>query len=69
MASIFFIISDSGDWQASYLRKDMEACGSSNAVLKLWFNLVEDSKRLTEQNLSLLYEQMLSTGWACKNIL
>ncbi|KAK4347846.1 hypothetical protein RND71_034185 [Anisodus tanguticus] len=54
---------------ASYVRKGIEACGSSSAVLKQWFNLVEDGKRLTEQNLSLLYEQVLSLGWTCKNIL
>ncbi|XP_059283137.1 protein root UVB sensitive 4 isoform X2 [Lycium ferocissimum] len=58
-----------GILHASYVRKGIEACGSSSAVLKQWFNLVEDGKRLTEQNFSLLYEQVLSLGWACKNIL
>ncbi|KAF3651368.1 protein root UVB sensitive 4-like [Capsicum chacoense] len=58
-----------GILHASYVRKGIEACGSSNAVLKQWFNLVEDGRRLTEQNLSLFYEHMLSLGWACKNIL
>lgn len=68
MVSILYN-NNSGDWQASYVRKGIEACGSSTVVLKQWFNLVEDGKRLTEQNLGLLYEQMLSMGWACKNIL
>ena len=58
-----------GILHASYVRKDIEDCGSSSAVLEQWFNLVEDGMRLTEQNMSLLYEQMLSLGWACKNIL
>ncbi|XP_060191695.1 protein root UVB sensitive 4 isoform X2 [Lycium barbarum] len=58
-----------GMLHASYVRKGIEACGSSSAVLKQWFYLVEDGKRLTEQNFSLLYEQVLSLGWACKNIL
>ncbi|MCD7472241.1 hypothetical protein HAX54_013267 [Datura stramonium] len=58
-----------GILHASYVRKGIEACGSCSAVIKQWFNLVEDGRRLTEQNLSLLYEQMLCLGWGCKNIL
>ncbi|CAN4081601.1 unnamed protein product [Withania somnifera] len=58
-----------GILHASYVRKGIEACGSPIAVLKQWFNLVEDGKRSTEQNLGLFYEQLLSLGWACKNIL
>ncbi|KAI8535491.1 hypothetical protein RHMOL_Rhmol10G0178800 [Rhododendron molle] len=66
--------------QACHIRKAMlsgrcrwednlGACYDSSSVLRHWFELVEDSKQCAHRDFTLLNDQMLEVGWACRNIL
>ncbi|KAF5463884.1 hypothetical protein F2P56_014011 [Juglans regia] len=69
-----------GFLQACYIRKAIlvkrswweNIIGGSDpldSVFNEWFQVMEDSKRCAQKDLSLLNEQMLGMGWAAKNIL
>ncbi|CAO2828264.1 unnamed protein product [Amaranthus hypochondriacus] len=56
--------SNSGKWEDI-----LEGCRISHSHAMTWFNLIHDSKRRAQVDMTALQEQMLSLGWVTKNIL